>query len=120
MADAETAAEVFLALMPLLEKKGITKIKHLVSVFGIEDNGVLSRLNAGKVSFLKEYINKRQPVSMDYFSFNAGCVYNWEILPLKIEQKQAKIYLWAVSLKDSRERCFNLRRVIGLESLQKY
>jgi len=118
LADAETAAEVFLVLMPLLEKKGITKIKHLVSVFGIETDETLNQLNSSKISFLQEHINKRQAVSMDYFSFNAGCVYNWEVLPLEIEKKEAKIYLWAINLKDSQKRCFNLRRVIGLESLK--
>ncbi len=117
LADAETAGKVFLEFVPLLEEKGLSKVKHLVSVFGIEGDSNLDGLNSDKVSFLRKSIDKRQPVKMDYFSFNAAGVYNWKILPLEIEKKETKTYLWAVSLKDSRRRCFNLRRIIALESL---
>jgi len=113
-ADAYTAAQVFIKLLPSLEEKSVYDMEGLFSSFG-KDEKPDYKADTDKIKVFKKAIPERLKVKIKYYSQYKDEVTEYDVFPLKIDKWQGNDILIGHCLLRGEERSFNLTRIIDIK-----
>lgn len=113
--DARTTAEVFLALLPGLEAKGIDNFEKLYHHYGYCPKS--SCVTEGSwTSMIQTAISTKARLSIEYKS-KKGEVTSRELLPYRLEKRGYEYYLIAKCILRNDMRSFNLNQIVSCRLL---
>jgi len=112
--DSLTAANILLKLTPHLEKKGISSLENIYTIFG-NNKDISIKVNSPKVSIIQEALGANMKIKIKYYSPHKDELTEREVIPLRIENTGRKILLVGKCLLREEERSFDLNRIVDLQ-----
>ncbi len=113
-ADAYTAAQVFIELLPFLEEKSVYDLEGLFPSSG-KNKEEDYKADTSRIKLIRKAVSSKLKVRIKYYSQYKNEVAEYDVFPLKMDRWKGNDILVGRCLLKGEERSFNLTRILDIK-----